>query len=144
MGDQPAQATTLCSLACQARLYEEYGRGNRAAVLDALDETVVWTSCAGPEVPWGGTWHGRAGVEEFFARLDEAVRLTGYVVDRVIADGEWVTVLATGRAQVLATGQDLVLAKTDVMRFRDGRILEFREYYDTAAVLAALQAQRAG
>jgi ketosteroid isomerase-like protein len=132
-------ALTQRSLAEQSRLYDEYGRGNRAAVLDALAEDVVWTSMAGPEIPWGGTHHGRAGVEEYFAKLDAVLRITGYAVEQVIPEGEWVTIMARGRARFLATGAELELPKVDIMRIRDGRILEFREYYDTATVLAALR-----
>ena len=55
-----------------------------------------------------------------------SVRITGYAVERVIADGEWVTVLARARAQVLATGAELEIAKVDVLRLCDGRIQVLR------------------
>jgi ketosteroid isomerase-like protein len=144
MGEHLAAALTLQTLDHQARLYGEYALGNRAAVLEALAEDVVWTSVAPPEIPWGGTWHGRAGVEEFFARLDSAVVITGYSVEQAIAQGEWITVLARGRARVLANGLEVETAKADVIHLRDGRIQEFREFFDTAAILAALRAPRAG
>jgi uncharacterized protein len=143
MGDHPAAAQTARTREHQAGLCAEYSRGNRAAVLDALADDVTWTSVAGPSLPWGGTRHGRAGVEEYFARLDAVVRITGYAVERAIADGEWITVLAQARACVLATGVEFEIAKVDVIRLREGRILEFREHYDTAAVLAMLPAPRA-
>ncbi|NOG72446.1 nuclear transport factor 2 family protein [Roseicella sp. DB1501] len=136
-------ALTALSRARQDELYACYARGDRAAVLDALAEDVVWTSAACPGIPWGGTHRGRAGVEAFFAALDAALAVTSYTVERVIADGEWVTVLAEARGRVHATGREIVLAKTDILRLRDGRVLEFRELYDTAAVRDALQAPRA-
>ena len=69
-------------------------------------------------------------MEDYFARLDAVLRITGYAVERVIPEGEWVTIMARGRARFLATGAELELPKVDIMRIRDGRILEFREYYN--------------
>ncbi|MFC7475425.1 nuclear transport factor 2 family protein [Dankookia sp. GCM10030260] len=143
MGDDPAAALTRRSRARQADLYAQYAGGNRAAVLDALADDVLWTSVAAPGIPWAGTHRGRAGVEAYFAAIDGAARITGYAVERVIADGEWVTVLARARALILTTGAEIEIAKADVIRLCDGRIQEFREHYDTAAVQDALRAPAA-
>jgi uncharacterized protein len=147
MGEHPPAALTLRTRAHQADLYAQYAGGNRAAVLDALADDVTWTSVAAPgiqgTIPWAGTHHGRAGVEAYFAGIDGAVRITGYAVERVIAEGEWVTVLARARAQVLATGAEIEIAKVDVIHLADGRIRSFAEHYDTAAVLDALRSPAA-
>lgn len=135
-----AQALATANLACVQTVYAEYALGNRAAVFEALAEDVAWTSVAGPELPWGGTYHGRDGVAAYFARLDAAVQITAYVAEHCIAQGEWVVTLARGHGRLLLTGREVVLDKADAMRLRDGRIAEFREYYDTAAVLAGLRA----
>jgi uncharacterized protein len=137
-------ACTRDSLATQSRIYAEYARGNRGAVLEALADDVAWHSVGPAAIPWGGSYHGRQEVEAFFARLDSAAEITAYEVERVIAQGEWVTVLARVRARFPATGVEQEFASADVMRIRDGRILEFREFYDTAAVLAAMQGPQAG
>jgi ketosteroid isomerase-like protein len=137
-------ACTRDSLDTQSRIYTEYARGNRAAVLEALAEDVAWHSVDCAAIPWGGSYRGREGVETFFARLDSGAEIIGYEVERVIAQGEWVTVLARVRARFPATGAEAEFASADILRIRDGRILEFREFYDTAAVLAALQGPRAG
>ena len=136
-----AEEATLSrsSLAASEHLYGEYLRGNRAAVFDALTEDVVWTSVCGPELPWGGSWRGRAGVEAYFGKLDETVRVTRFEIERRIVQGEWVVVLAHVSAVVLATGQDTRIYKADVMRIGpDGRVLEFREFYDSGTVLGHL------
>lgn len=144
MNDVAAAALTARSLDLQARLHDEYARGNRAAVLDALDEAVVWTSIAGPELPWGGTHRGRAGVEHYFARIDAVAEVTGYEVERVIGQGEWVTVLAKVQVRHRASGDERSFPKVDVFHLRDGRLLEFREYYDSAAALAWLDTATPG
>jgi uncharacterized protein len=139
---EAAQAFTANTLARLQGLYAEYASGNRAAVLDALADDVLWISVGNAEVPWGGSFHGRAGVEDYFARIDAAVQVTGYAVDQVVAQGEWVVALGRCRIRVLANGTEHNFAKADVTRLRDGRIAEFREFYDTAGTLAALRATR--
>lgn len=140
MAEHPPADLTLRTRARQADLYAQYAGGNRAAVLEALAPDVTWTSVAAPGIPWAGTHHGRAGVEAYFAAIDHVARITAYVVERVIAEGEWVTVLARARARVLATGAEIEIAKADIIQLRDGRIQSFAEHYDTAAVLDALRA----
>ena len=139
MAEHPA-ALTLRTRAHQADLYAEYARGNRAAVLEALAPDVTWSSAAQSGIPWAGTHHGRAGVEAYFAAIDATARIIGYAVERVIAEGEWITVMA--RALILASGAEVEIAKVDLLQLREGRIQSFAEHYDTAAVLDALRAVR--
>ena len=145
MGEVSAEAArTRASLATRSRIHAEYARGNRAAVLEALAEDVAWHSVDSARIPWGGSYRGRRRVEDFFARLDSAATITAYAVERVIAQGEWVTVLARVRARFPASGVEREFASAAVLRIRDGRILEFREFYDTAAGLDAMQGPRPG
>jgi ketosteroid isomerase-like protein len=141
MAEHPA-ALTLRTRAHQADLYAEYARGNRAAVLEALAPDVTWSSAARSGIPWAGTHHGRAGVEAYFAAIDATARIIGYAVERVIAEGEWITVMARARALILANGAEVEIAKVDILQLREGLIQSFAEHYDTAAVLEALRAAR--
>ncbi|MBW8269355.1 nuclear transport factor 2-like protein [Caldovatus aquaticus] len=51
--------------------------------------------------------------------------------------GRLVVVLATAQVQPLATGEIHACPKAEVFRLAgDGRIAEFRDYYDTATALA--------
>jgi ketosteroid isomerase-like protein len=100
--------------------------------MEALDQDVVWHSVGDAALPWAGLHRGRAGVEAYFARLDPEVRITGYELERIIAQGEWVVALARVRVRFLKDGSERSFDKADVFRLRDGRIAEFREFYDTA------------
>ncbi|GAA0586699.1 hypothetical protein GCM10009416_26520 [Craurococcus roseus] len=136
-------ACTRDSLACQSRLYAEYGRGNRAAVFEALAEDVDWRSVGPAQVPWSGSYAGPDGVRSYFERLDSAVQVLRYEVERTVAQGEWVTALVRVRVRFPATGVERDFAAANVMRLRDGRILEFREFFDTAGALEAMQGPQA-
>lgn len=116
-------------------IYGEYCRGNRGFLLDLLADDVTWISAARGDVPWSGERRGRAGVEAYFAALDKLVSVTAYEVEQIIVEGETAVVLARGTGRFHATGEVVSLAKADVMRVRDGRVVEFREYYDSAPLL---------
>lgn len=112
-------------------LYEEYARGNRNVLFDALAEGVVWTSYGSRMMPWSGTHTGRAGVEAYFRHLDSVLEITGYAVEHVIAQGDWVTVMAHARTR-LRNGEEWILTKVDLVRMDGDRVAEFREYYNSA------------
>lgn len=136
-------ACTRDSLACQSRIYAGYVRGNRAAVIEALAEDVDWRSVGPAQVPWSGSYAGPEGVRSCFERLASAVQVIRYEVERTVAQGEWVTAPVRVRARFPATGVEREFAAANVMRLRGGRILEFREFFDTAGALEAMQGPRA-
>jgi hypothetical protein len=129
---------TRASLDLAAEIYARYARGDRDLLMDRLAEDVAWTSLAAPELPWAGTWRGRAGVEDYFAALGGTVTVTAYELERLVAQGEWVIALARGTGRFRPTGEEITIAKADAMRFVDGRLVEFREYHDSAALLGCL------
>lgn len=138
MTDAVQAALTRANQSVLERIYAEYGRGNRAYALDLLAEDVAWHSLAAPGIPWGGTFHGRAGVERYFAEIDRLVQLTAYEVERIIVQGDWAVTLARGTGRFHATGEVVSIPKADMVRLRDGRVAEFREYYDGVPMAAAV------
>lgn len=133
-----SDALTAASRARAEAIYAAYARGNRADALDALHPDILWTSHGGPELPWAGTFHGLAAVQDYFARLDALLQITAYEIERIIADGEWVIALARGTGRFHATGETLTIAKADALRIVDGQVVEFREYYDGAPMQACV------
>ena len=132
------EALTAATTATVQRLYADYAQGKAETVLEALDPAVSWVSVGCEGIPWAGAYQGPEGVLQFLERLGNAVELLSYQVDRIIAQGEWAVVLATARGRYRASGQEQVLSLVDVLRLREGRVVEFREFYDSGAVLAAL------
>lgn len=119
-------------------LYAAYQRGDMAAVMAGLAEEVVWQSLGDHGAPWSGRWSGKAGVGAYFAALGAACEVTALEIERVIADGDWASVLATIRVRFRADGTEHAYAKVDILRLAQGRVMEFREFYDTARLLAEL------
>ncbi len=132
--------TTEQNRARVQEIYAAYLQGNLPFVLESLTEDVCWAS--GDEAvatPWSGTHHGRDGVQGYFAALAAECAVVDYRVEQVIADGDWVAVTAKVRARYHHNGAEREISKVDVMRLRDGQIVEFREYYDTSQIAADLR-----
>ena len=120
--------------------YEHYRHGRLEDVLASFDENIAWRSI-GPTkgIPWAGDYRGREAVRQWFATLSEKVAIERFDVQRLIAQDEWVVVLSDVVARVHGTNVPVQFDKCDVLRVSNGKVVEFQEFYDTAAVQKLLQ-----
>jgi ketosteroid isomerase-like protein len=117
--------------------YDALARRNLNAALDVIDDDAVW-EFSGPEtIPFARRWRGRSGIREFFERIRSTVEVKEFKVARMIADGDTVVVFGSERFLVKATGKEWAVDWVQVHEVRDGRIVRFREYTDTAAISEA-------
>jgi len=80
----------------------------------------------------------RADMDRYFSGLSEGMEMVNYKVSQYVAEGETVVVVGSTSWRVKATGKVFDTPKVDVVRFEDGKIVAFFEYYDTAKILAAM------
>ena len=112
-------------------LYEAFAKGDVPAVLAALDDNVEWTEADG--FPHGGTYIGPdAVVDGVFARI-------GSEWDPFVADmkefldaGDNVVAIGRYRGTHKPTGGSLDSEAAVVWTLRDGKVIRFRQYVDTA------------
>ena len=76
-------------------------------------------------------------VKQYFAGLTSEWEMIYYRVDEYIAQADRVVVLGHVSFKHKKTGKTLVTPKADFHKFRDGKICEFFEFYDTASALTA-------
>ncbi|CAH0277442.1 nuclear transport factor 2 family protein [Roseomonas sp. CECT 9278] len=126
--------TTEATRTTIAALYDSYRAGDMPAVMAGLAEDIAWLSAGEAPLPWCGRWRGREGVSAYFTALAGICQVTAYDIERILADGDWATVLASIRLRYHADGSECAYTKVDVLRLDGGRVAEFREYYDTAAM----------
>lgn len=120
--------------------YAAFGRGDIPAVLGMLSDDVEWLEPGSAEaLPWGGRRRGREQVGQFFQALDSALDFEAFEPREFIAQGDVVVVLGSERARVKAGGSVVTTDWAMVFTLRDGKIARFRDYYDTAPILAALR-----
>lgn len=74
-------------------------------------------------------------VKQYFTGLTSAWEMIYYRVDEYIAQGDRVVALAQVSFKHKKTGKTLVTPKADFHRFRDGKICDCFEFYDTANAL---------
>jgi uncharacterized protein len=120
-------------------LYEAFAAGDVATVLDALDDDVEWTEADG--FPHGGTYVGRqALIDGVFARISSD--WDPFVADmREFLDaGEHVVAIGRYSGTLRATGRDFEAEAAVVWTLRDGKVVRFRQYVDTASLQPALAA----
>lgn len=133
---QEAQNTKIVQEA-----YAAFGRGDVQALLGYFDEHILWKPVYGAarHVPTAGERQGKASVGEFFKIVSEQVNFlrfepTEFVAqgDKVVALGHYVGKAPTGRA----FDSDFVM----VFTLSDGKVIQFQEFSDSAAINAAYDA----
>lgn len=92
------------------------------------------------EVPWGGTYQGKAGVQAFLGKLTGAIHST-VTVERCIDAGDHVVVIGRTAGKVIATGAAFDVPIAHVWELRDGLAVSAHFMIDNPAMLAALKAK---
>ena len=129
------------------QVYETF-RGGEGADMTALLRTyaddVEWTVPDMENVRIGGRRQGVASVREFFAAVADDLDLLQFEPQEFIAQGERVVALGRYAWRVKATGREFSSDWAHVYTVRDGKIVRFHEYMDTAAEIKAHQKRSAG
>ena len=120
-------------------LYTAFAARDAETIAAILDPEVVWEQNAG--FPGGGTWRGLASISEnVFARLRREFSGWATEVREWFDAGGAVVAVGEYRGISIATGRAFTAAFAHVIEVRDGRVVRFRQFTDTAMVAAALRA----
>lgn len=122
--------------------YAAFSRSDVQAILDRLDDGIVWKGLygAGPHVPSAGERRGKAQVAEFFKQVADNVNFSTFEPKEFIADGDKVIALGHYTATTpigKAFDSDFAM----VFTLRNGKVTAFQEFTDSAAVNAAYTAE---
>jgi uncharacterized protein len=117
------------------RLYEAMATADLDTILSIVDPDVVITQT--PELPWGGEYHGHAGLAEFAGKLTDTI--TSVVTHQaVFAAGDRVVQVGRTAGTVNATGTEFDIDEVHVHTIRAGKIVRFEAHIDTPSMLAVL------
>jgi ketosteroid isomerase-like protein len=122
------------------RLYDAFLRGDLAGLLEGLVEDVDWHVVGAPAIPFAGAARGREQVAQLLGKGVEVLAEQKPEVLEVIAQGELVTVIGRETGRWRPTGLPYEGHWVHVFTFRDGKVATFREYLDSATLLAAMSA----
>lgn len=128
------------------RAYQEWNATKGASAgawLDLMADDVVMRSVSdgGGGMDFTRKSTGKAEAERYFAGLAADWEMVHFTADEFIAAGDRVVVLSRVAFRFRATGKVASSPKADVFRFRDGKVVEFFEFFDTAAAFAATKAE---
>ena len=118
--------------------YAAFGRADTQGILDRLDDSIVWKGVygAGSHVPTAGERRGKAQVGEFFKQVAESVTFSRFEPKEFIASGDKVVALGHYTATT-SIGKPFDSDFAMVFTLRNGKVTEFQEFTDSAAVNAA-------
>jgi ketosteroid isomerase-like protein len=120
-------------------IYVAFGRGDIPAILNTVGDDIDWTNAGPPDIPYARSRRGREQIAQFFATLNESVEVERFEPREYIAQGDQVVALGSWRARVRANGRVFDSGWAMVWRFRNGKVVGFRSYEDTAAVASAFR-----
>lgn len=114
--------------------YAAFGRGDVPAVLANCSADVEWLVPGDPELmPAAGKYDGPSGVATFFSTLADTQEAESFEPRQFIAQGDTVIALGDYRWRVRKTGKTFASNFAHVFTVRDGKVVAFREFADTAA-----------
>ena len=122
-------------------IYDAFGRGDVATILDAVTDDVSWGSEASTaDAPWWGVRKGKQQTGAFFEELGKAVEVEEFTPLAFAAtdDGDVLTVVRYG-ARSRETGKSVSMNIHHWWTFTDGKISQYRGSEDTVATAAMLK-----
>ena len=119
--------------------YECFGTGDIEGLLSLFSEDITWSVPEIENAPFAGTRSGTPAVGEFFTQLGEAEEITRFEPLEFVAEGDKVIVLGESAATVRSTGKSYETEWVHVFHLHDGKVTEFKEFFDNAAATRAFQ-----
>lgn len=117
--------------------YQMFLKGDIQGILDMCTDDIEWTAADLPSIPFAGTFHGKAGVMDFFKKLGETVEFLDYQPQSFIADEDKVAVSGVSTVRVRATGATYDDHWVHIFTMKNGKTMRFEQFHNTAAAVAA-------
>ena len=117
-----------------ATIYEAFGRGDVAAILEHLADDVEWEAgIRDTGLDHLRERHGKQEVTGFFSALMATVTLTHFEPLALCAAGEFVTVPVRHAGNIIGGGEVPMTTEVHVWRFGpDGKVVSFQHMFDYA------------
>lgn len=119
--------------------YDAFKRGDIDSILAVLDDAVVWDAVKGAEgvMATAGTRRGRAEVGKFFSQVASTITFEAFEPREFVAQGDTVVAIGDYRGKATETGRPFSADWAMVFTIENGRIVRFREFTDSAALVRA-------
>ena len=104
--------------------------------MNLMTEDVEFCSLASPStgLEFTSTRLSKNEVAEYFAGLTGTFEMIHYTADQYVSEADTVIMIGSTVWRNKQTGKEFDTPKVDVVKFKNGKICSFYEYYDTAMV----------
>lgn len=128
------RTASAANKALLSRCYDAYADRDPQPLVSLFDDKASYNAVARcTEFSFAGPCHGRSAVLDNIARIHADYDLEKYTITRMIAQDDLVAVHADVGFRYKSTGNLVAIDKVDLFRMRDGKIIEFNEFFDTAS-----------
>ena len=119
------------------KMFEAFGKGEISFILNSVADDVDWQIVGPGEIPHAGPHRGRDQVGKFFEQIATGSEIVKFEPKEYVAEGDKVVAFGRYAGKAKATGRSYETDWAMVFTFRDGKVIRFREYSDTANLAAA-------
>jgi uncharacterized protein len=113
--------------------YAAFGRNDPSVLFGAMDPAISWNEAEGNPLSDRNPYIGAQSIGDgVFGRLLAAIDNFSAAPTTIIDGGEHVVVVGRYRGTAKASGAVLDSQYCHVYRFRDGKVVSFQQYTDTA------------
>jgi uncharacterized protein len=123
--------------------YADYARGDFQSLLARFGNDIEWVIPGPWENPFAAERHGLDQVAEHFELLSKLVEFSSFEPQEFLEKGDRVVVLGRYAGTVKSTGRHFHSEWAMAFTLREGKIVKFREYNDTANIAGAFSAAMA-
>jgi uncharacterized protein len=117
--------------------YQLFRNDDIQGLLALFADDIEWHGAESELIPFSGIYCGTEQVASFFSELAQAQDVIRFEPQTFIAEGEMVAVTGQSSWRVKSTGQKYDNPWAHVFTVRDGKVVRFEQYNDTAATEAA-------
>jgi ketosteroid isomerase-like protein len=140
-------SATLCAAETQqvvSQWFEALGRGDVDAALQCMADDVRWENIEKVDgvsdiIPWLGGFQGRDGVAEAFRLRDGVVEVQEFEMSDLVVQDDKAVAMVHERTRVNATGKLFEIDFVSWYEVRNGKIVRFRAFTDSAPIVAAMR-----
>lgn len=121
------------------RQWNDTRGGSVEQILSICDPNISWASVPRGDAPltFAKQYNEREALHEYFSGLLKDWEMVHYTIDEYVAQGDAVFARGSCAWTNKKTRKIAETPKVDFWRFRNGKAVEFYEYFDTARVAAA-------
>jgi len=133
------EANNIAILKDAYRRWHESKGGSVDRWMTSCDENIKFGSLAqaAPEMAFARSYSNREALRGYFDGLLGEWEMIHYTANEFVAQGDSVFMRGATAWRNKKTGKSVETPKVDFWRFRDGKAVEYYEYFDTARVVAA-------